>query len=86
VDELAVKLSHDLSPGGDANPLFKIGDGSETVEQYAVLTRASGLNRALVEAPYGAVLAVENVLVLWNDDEGAYNHVVDAGTVVDRVA
>ncbi|WP_096388906.1 small ribosomal subunit Rsm22 family protein [Halopenitus persicus] len=84
VDLLCVKLSHDLSDGG--NPLFKVSDGSESVDHYAVCTRETSLNRALLEAGYGAVLAVENVLVLWNDDEGAYNLVVDDGTVVDLVA
>ena len=100
VDLLAVKLSVDLSRRGegsaddrrrsrqrrDPNPLFKVGDGSERVEQYAVCTRESALNRDLLEAPYGAVLAFENVLVLWNDDEGAYNLVVDDSAVVDVVA
>ena len=84
VNALWVKLSPDLSDGG--NRLFKVGAGSQDVEQYAVLTRETELNRALREAEYGAVLAVENALVLWNDDEGAYNHVVDDETVVDLVA
>jgi SAM-dependent methyltransferase len=83
IDLLAVKLSHNLS--ADGNPLFKIGDGSERVEQYAVLTRESGLNRRLRNAEYGAVLQFENALALWNDDEGAYNLVVDDETVVDLV-
>ncbi|AEN04504.1 small ribosomal subunit Rsm22 family protein [Halolamina sp.] len=94
VDLLTVKLSPDLSRqgegeqayGADPNPLFKVGDGSEQVEQYAVLTRESGLNSDLREAPYGAVLSFENVLVLWNDDEEAHNLVVDGETVVDLVA
>ena len=87
VDMLAVKLSHDLAEDeGANNPLYKVGDGSERVEQYAVLTRESGLNRDFAAAEYGDVLSFENVLVLWNDDEGAYNHVVDGETVVDRVA
>jgi len=84
IDLLAVKLSHDLSDGG--NPLFKIGDGSQSTDHYAVLTKESGLNRDLAAAPYGAVLAFENVLVLWNDDEAAYNLVVDAETVVDSLS
>lgn len=84
IDLLAVKLSHDLAEGD--NQLFKVSDGSEQVEHYAVLTRASGLNRALEEAAYGSVLAFENVLALWNDDEEAYNLVVDDETVVDLVA
>ena len=93
IDLLTVKLSPDLSRqgertreyGSDPNPVFKIGDGSETVEQYAVLTRPSELNRDLQAAPYGAVLSVENALALWNDDEEAYNLVVDGETVVDLV-
>lgn len=84
IDLLAVKLSRDLADGG--NSLFKIGDGSEDVEHYAVLTRESGLNSDLRDADYGSVLAFENVLALWNDDEAAYNLVVDGETVVDLVA
>ena len=79
------KLSHDLGAGG-ANPLFLVGDGSQRTDHFAVLARESALNRALREAPYAAVLALENVLVLWNDDEAAYNLVVDGEAVVDRAA
>ncbi|WP_277555505.1 small ribosomal subunit Rsm22 family protein [Halobaculum limi] len=86
VNLLAVKLSDDLSPGGDANPLYKIGDGSEQLEHYLVVTGESVLNRDLATAPYGSILSVENVLVLWNDDEGAYNLVCGKETVVDVVA
>lgn len=82
IDVLGVKLSHDL--GGD-NPLFLVGDGSQRVDHYAVCVRDSSLNRDLGEAPYGAVLAFENALVLWNDDEAAYNLVIDGETVVDWV-
>ncbi|GAB7090743.1 class I SAM-dependent methyltransferase [Halorubrum luteum] len=84
VNLLAVKLSHDLSEGDNA--VYKIGDGSQLVEHYAVCTRETELNRHLREAEYGAVVFVENGLVLWNDDEGAYNVVVDGETVVDLVA
>ncbi|MFC7042690.1 small ribosomal subunit Rsm22 family protein [Halonotius sp. GCM10025705] len=84
IDLLAVKLSHDLSDGDNA--VFKIGDGSQTTDHYAVVTKESGLNRALASADYGAVLAFENALVLWNDDEEAYNLVVDGETVVDQVS
>jgi len=84
VNLLAVKLSHDLS-GGD-NALYLVGDGSQTVDHYLVCTRETALNRDLREAGYGAVVFVENGLVLWNDDEGAYNVVVDDETVVDLVA
>ncbi len=84
IDIDALKLSPDLSEP-DGNPLFKISDGSERTDHYAVLTRRSALNADLESAPYGALLRFENVLVLWNDDEGAYNLVVDGETVVDRL-
>jgi SAM-dependent methyltransferase len=84
IDLVALKLSPNLAEEG--NPLFKISDGSERVDHYAVLTRESALNEALSRAPYGSLLAFENALVLWNDDESAYNVVVDAETVVDRLA
>jgi len=83
VDCVAVKLSHDL---GSGNPLFLVGDGSERVDHFAVLTEATTLNRTLETADYGTVLWFETVLVLWNDDEEAYNLVVDGETVVDPVA
>lgn len=93
VDLTAAKLSHSLSETGARrghgpapNPVFKISDGSEAVDHYAVLTAETDLNRPLVDAAYGALLSFENVLVLWNDDEGAYNLVVDDETIVDRLA
>jgi SAM-dependent methyltransferase len=86
VDLLAVKLSHDLAADdADANPVFKLGDGSEQTGVFGVLTRRTSLNGSLSTAPYGAVLSVEQVLVLWNEDKEAYNLVVDDRTVVDLV-
>ncbi|HET7324264.1 MAG TPA: class I SAM-dependent methyltransferase [Halococcus sp.] len=82
VDCVAAKLSHSLSAG---NPLFKISDGSESIDHYAVVTHETALNRALLDAEYGALLGFENVLVLWNADEEAYNLVVDEETIVDRI-
>ena len=84
VNLLGVKLSRDLSDGG--NPVYRVGDGSQAVDHYLVCTRETELNRGLREADYGAVVFVENGLVLWNDDEAAYNVVVDAETIVDVVA
>ena len=82
VDVVAAKLSHDL---GERNPLFKVSDGSEAVDHYAVLTEETALNRDLRSADYGSLLAFENVLVLWNADEESYNLVVGEDCVVDRV-
>jgi len=81
VDLVAAKLSRDLS--ADGNPLFKVSDGSESVDHYAVLVNETGLNRTLRTAPYGALLRIERGLLLWNDDEEAYNVVVDEESVVD---
>ncbi|MDF9745356.1 small ribosomal subunit Rsm22 family protein [Natrinema salsiterrestre] len=93
IDLIAAKLSRSLSDDGTAgrgsgrsNPLFKISDGSEDTDHYAVVTRETALNRPLLEADYGDVCSFENVLALWNDDEGAYNLVVDGETIVDRIA
>ncbi|MFB6217566.1 MAG: methyltransferase domain-containing protein [Halobacteriaceae archaeon] len=81
VDLVAAKLSHDLSDGG--NPLFRVSDGSESTDHYAVLVRETALNRRLAAARYGALLRIEGGLVLYNEDESAYNVVVDEETVVD---
>ncbi|WP_436932737.1 small ribosomal subunit Rsm22 family protein [Halosimplex halobium] len=77
------KLSRDLSD--DGYPLFRVSDGSQEVDHFAVLTDESTLNRDLLTAEYGDVLAVENALVLWNDDEDAVNLVIDGEAVVDRI-
>jgi len=84
IDCVAIKLSHDLAADDGANPLYLLGDGSERIDHFAVRTEASTLNEDLVGADYGDLLSFENVLVLWNDDEDAYNLVVDGETVVDR--
>jgi len=81
IDLVAIKLSHDLSDGG--NPLFVLTDGSERERVFAVLTNESLLTRDLLDTPYGGLLDIENALVLWNDDEGAFNLVIDDEAVVD---
>ena len=83
VNLLAIKLSHDLSEAG-SNPLYLLGDGSQGTDHFAVVTDASLLNEDLQTAEYGDLLSLQNALVLWNDDEAAYNVVVDGQTTVDR--
>ncbi|MFC7165709.1 small ribosomal subunit Rsm22 family protein [Halospeciosus flavus] len=85
IDLVAAKLSRNLA-GEGANPLFKISDGSEDVEHYAVLVKENALNRDLLDAEYGDLLVFEQVLALWNDDEEAYNLVCDEQTIVDVYA
>jgi SAM-dependent methyltransferase len=99
MDLIGVKLSGDLTrtdPTGDrrrgkndrdhndrANPLYLVGDGSETTAHFAVLVNETGLNEGLRRSGYGDLLTLSSVLVLWNDDEAAYNLVVDEETVVE---
>jgi SAM-dependent methyltransferase len=83
IDCLVLKLSHDLAEGG--HPLFLVGDGSQKIDHFAVLTKETALNADLQTAAYGEPLFIENVLVLWNDDEQAYNLVVDEETIIDRI-
>jgi SAM-dependent methyltransferase len=84
INAIAIKLSHDLTDSPDANPLYKIGDGSQATDHYAVRTHPTALNESLDTADYGDLLTFENVLALWNEDEDAYNLVVDADTTVDH--
>jgi SAM-dependent methyltransferase len=81
IDCVAIKLSHDLSESG--NSLYLLGDGSEKIDHFAVVTESTSLNEDLAQAAYGSLLRLENALVLWNDDEGAYNLVVDGQTIVE---
>ncbi|MFB6079346.1 MAG: small ribosomal subunit Rsm22 family protein [Halarchaeum sp.] len=83
VNLVAAKLSNDLSEGG--HPLYKVSDGSEREDCYAVLVNRTALNRDLLRADYGDLLSFESVLCLRNEDEGAYNFVVDEDVVVDRL-
>mgnify|MGYP006274467859 FL=1 len=84
IKAIAVKLSHDLTDHDDANPLYKVGDGSQTIDHYAVLTNETALNDDLRRADYGDLLTFDGALALWNDDEEAYNLVVDEHTTVDH--
>ncbi|MFB6119881.1 MAG: methyltransferase domain-containing protein [Halobacteriaceae archaeon] len=82
VDHVVAKASHDLSES-EGHPLYKVSDGSEDTEHYAVLVNETALNRLLADAGYGDPMRIENALTLWNDDEEAYNLVVDEEAVVD---
>jgi SAM-dependent methyltransferase len=81
VDLVAAKLSRNLAD--DGHPLYRISDGSESTEPFAVLVNETALNEDLARAAYGGLLQFTNVLVLYNDDEDAYNLVVDEETIVD---
>ncbi|MFB6202442.1 MAG: methyltransferase [Halorhabdus sp.] len=85
INLVGIKLSPDLRDDPANNSVFLVGDGSERTDHFAVLARESVLNEDLRTSAYGDLLRFENVLALWNDDEGAYNLVVEAETVVDRI-
>ncbi len=82
VNLAGIKLSGNLAE--DGHPLYLLGDGSQATDHFAVHAEESALNATLGRADYGEPLRLENALVLWNDDEEAYNVVVDGETVVDR--
>lgn len=84
VNLAVVKLSQSLAEG-EAHPVYVIGDGSQDEEHFAVHPSPTSLNDALASSNYGDILEIEGGLVLWNDDEGAYNVIVDEETIVDRV-
>ncbi len=78
---IAVKLSQDLSEG--KNALFLIGDGSEKIDNYAVIVKETPQNRIISEMVYGGIVLIRNVLVLWNGDEASYNLIVDKETIIE---
>lgn len=81
VTAAAIKLSHDL---GDDNPLFLVGDGSEQTDHFCVVANSTPRTRPIINAAYGELLIIERALLLWNDDEEAYNLVLDNQTTVIR--
>ncbi len=84
IDLVAAKLSRNLAD--DGHPLYKVSDGSERENHFAVLVTETELNRDLMTADYGDLLSFQQVLALWNEDEGAYNLVVDEETLVDTAS
>ncbi len=84
VDVIVVKLSGDLAT--DGNPVYRVGDGSQTEDCFGTHVSLTEMNHSLQEAPYGAVLRFERALVLWNDDEAAINLVIDDETFVEQLA
>jgi len=82
LDFVVAKLSPNLQTEG--HPLFLVSDGSESVAHFAVCVKETTLNDALRRANYGDILSIESGLLLYNDDESAYNIVADEETIVDR--
>jgi len=82
VNIIAAKMSEDL---GDAKThMFRLCDGSAKKPVYAVVPsyHITPENEAIVSAPYGAILELQNVLVRHNPKHDAYNVLVSRNTRV----
>ena len=85
VNIIAAKMSEDL---GDAKtPMFRLCDGSAKKPVYAVVPsyHITPENEAIVSAPYGAILELQNVLVRHNPKHDAYNVLVGRNTGIKEV-
>ena len=73
VNIIAAKMSEEL--GDRETHMFHICDGSATKPVYAVLPafHITTGNEAILSAPYGVILKLENVLVRYNKVHDAYN-------------
>jgi SAM-dependent methyltransferase len=86
INVVGAKLSHDLAAASAGNPVFRVGDGSQTVDHFVVQTVSGELVESIAWVPYGSVCRFEGALVLWNDAEEAVNLVIDHDSVVEPLA
>jgi hypothetical protein len=85
VNIIAAKMSEDL---GDAKThMFRLCDGSAKKPLYAVVPsyHITPKNEAIVSAPYGSILELQNVLVRYNPKHDAYNLLVSRNSQVKGV-
>jgi SAM-dependent methyltransferase len=82
VDVIAARMSENLGDGRTG--VFRICDGSAEKPVFAVIPayHETAGNRALIEAPYGAVLRFEGVLVRYNPKHDSFNLLVNRNTRV----
>lgn len=80
VNVVAVKMSGNL--GDEKTLMFRVCDGSVEKPVFAVLPayHVTPENQAIVDAPYGTVLALESILVRYNPAHDAYNLFVSRNT------
>ena len=82
INLIAARMSGNL---GDARTMvFKLCDGTADTPVYAVVPayHVTPENEAIVSAPYGAILAIESVLVRHNPKHDAYNVLVSRNTSI----
>jgi len=82
VNIIAAKMSEEL--GDRQTHMFRLCDGSATKPVFAVLPafHITTGNEAILSAPYGSILQLENVLVRYNKAHDAYNVLVSRTTRV----
>jgi hypothetical protein len=85
VNIIAAKMSEEL--GDRQTHMFRLCDGSATKPVFAVLPafHITTGNEAILSAPYGSILQLENVLVRYNKAHDAYNVLVSRTTRVAPV-
>jgi hypothetical protein len=79
------KASED--PGDAKTHMFRLCDGSAKKPVYAVVPsyHITPENGAIVSAPYGAILELQNVLVRHNPKHDAYNVLVSRNTGIKEI-
>ena len=84
VNIIAAKMSEDL--GNAKTHMFRLCDGSAKKPVYAVVPsyHITPDNEAIVSAPYGAILELQNVLVRHNPKHDAYNMLVSRNTRIQQ--
>ena len=85
VNLIAAKMSENL--GDEKNLIFRLCDGTADIPVYAVIPsfHLTPENRAIVSAPYSAILELDGVLVRHNPQHDAYNVLVSRHTNVTAV-
>ena len=73
--------------GGCGSDVFRLCDGSAKKPVYAVVPsyHITPENEAIVSAPYGSILELQNVLVRYNPKHDAYNVLVSRNTGIKEV-
>jgi hypothetical protein len=86
VNIIAAKMSGNL--GDKKTRVFRICDGSAKKPVYAVLPAYHIMpkNRAILSAPYGTILELQDVLVRYNARHDAWNVLVSRNSVVHPIS
>ena len=83
INVAGIKMSAEL--GNARSHVFKLCDGTAKTPVYAVLPsyHITSENDLIISAPYGSILALQNVLVRYNRQSDAYNLLVNRNTRIN---